>query len=360
MGSPLALSVVVPVHNGAPTLARTLQAVVGSSLPRAEYELIVVDDCSADGSPAVAARYADTFVRLGPSAAGPAYARNRGAELARGAAIAFIDADVVVRPDTLQRMLRRLVEDNTIDAVCARYDHARAVKGLASEYWNLLLNYGTSHRATAELPFFGACSMIRRRVLLSVGMYDEWRFRTACLEDVELGQRLAAGGHLTETSGEFEVTHLRTSNVRRLFRDVWDRSSVLSRSLGYHRTRAAAPAEFVFALSGAAAPMLAIAGAIGLSAASTVHFHVAGFALAALGINTAASVPALRYFASKRGLFFAIRVLPLHLAAQIISVTALCCGWLLRDAIGDREPDATTRAYAELGVEMWPPVPRPR
>lgn len=360
MASPVLLSVVVPVHNGEATLARTLRAILASDLARDRFELIVVDDFSVDTSAKVASRYADTVIRLKHGACGPAYARNRGAELARGNAVAFIDSDVMVRPDTLSRMLRVLASDRGVDAVCARYDHHRAVRGLASEYWNLLLNYGVFRRGVEGAPFLGACAMLRREVLLSVGLYDEWRFRTACLEDVELGQRLADKGHTVASSGEFEVTHLRTSSLGRLFRDVWERSAVLSRSLGYYRTRSGAPAEPVFALSSVTTPGLAIVFAIGLSAASTTQFHLTRFLLVALLIDLTANLPAFFYFASKRGLLFALRVAPLHVAAQMVSVAALCTGWLLRDAIGDREPDATTRAYAEVGVEMWPPVRRPR
>src|SRR4051794_7341101 len=105
MSPRLALSVIVPVRNGAATLARALRAILASDLPRDQFELIVVADGSTDGSAAIASRQADTVVRLTGLRSGLAYARNRGAELAAGEAVAFIDADVMVRPDTLSRML---------------------------------------------------------------------------------------------------------------------------------------------------------------------------------------------------------------------------------------------------------------
>src|SRR3954470_23520370 len=96
----LSLSVVVAVRNAKATLASTLAAIRQSQLPRDSYELIVVDDASTDGSVAIAARYADTVVRLSGRKAGPAYSRNRGAELSRAPIVAFVADDVLVRPET--------------------------------------------------------------------------------------------------------------------------------------------------------------------------------------------------------------------------------------------------------------------
>jgi hypothetical protein len=48
----------------------------------------------------------------------------------------------------------------------------------------------------------------------------------------------------------------------------------------------------------------------------------------------------------------------LHIFAQIVASLALCTGWILRDVFGDASPDATTQAYSEVGLEMWPPVRR--
>jgi len=119
MPETLLLSVVVAVRDSASTLSEVLAAIRSSDLPRDAYELIVVDDASTDGSVAIAARYADTVVKLRGRRSGPAYARNRGAELARGAVLAFVDGDVVVRRDTLPLMLHTLDARQDIDAVSA-------------------------------------------------------------------------------------------------------------------------------------------------------------------------------------------------------------------------------------------------
>ena len=70
----------------------------------------MVDDASTDETAVVAARYADTIVRLPGKPHGPAYARNRGFEASRGDVVIFIDADVCVHPDTLRRFAWRFAE----------------------------------------------------------------------------------------------------------------------------------------------------------------------------------------------------------------------------------------------------------
>jgi hypothetical protein len=65
-----------------------------------------------------------------------------------------------------------------------------------------------------------------------------------------------------------------------------------------------------------------------------------------------------RYYANSRGIGFALAATPLHLCVQAVSAVALCTGWIIRDAVGDIVPDATTQAYSEVGLQVWPPVPR--
>ena len=78
-----------------------------SDLPADQWELIVVDDGSGDGSADVAAQYADAVVRL-DRAHGPAAARNRGVARARGEILVFIDADVSVHQSALSGLQRHL------------------------------------------------------------------------------------------------------------------------------------------------------------------------------------------------------------------------------------------------------------
>jgi hypothetical protein len=189
-------------------------------------------------------------------------------------------------------------------------------------------------------------------------MYDEWRFVTAALEGIEFGQRLENSGCEVLSNKDLEVTGLRRWNLRSVCREVWNRSALLARSLGYQRTRVGVPSEVVFTLSRSIAPVFALMCLVAITAAYLPHPNLpANAALVLLGA-IALNLPAHLFFVRARGISFAIAVTPLHLLMQSISGLGLCAGWLLRDAVGDRAPDAATQAYSEVGVETWPPVPR--
>jgi len=222
--------VIVPVRDDNATLTRALTAILASELPRDDYELIVVDDASSDASPELASRYADTVVRLTGRSSGPAYARNRGAELAEGEVLAFVDADAMIRPDTLPRMLTILSDHPGLDAVSTTHGLSAAGHNLVSQYWNLLLHFGEQRHTGTTGDVASPCAVIGRNAFLSAGMYDEWRFATAQLEGIELGKRLEASGRDVHSSRELEIVGLRKWNLRSLCREVWDRSALVTRS----------------------------------------------------------------------------------------------------------------------------------
>ncbi len=88
------LSVVIPVCNGAATIGVCLNAVFGQQLDRSSFEVIVVDDGSADHTTEVVSRFPANLLRH-DSNRGSTAARNTGIRAARGEWIAFTDGDCV-------------------------------------------------------------------------------------------------------------------------------------------------------------------------------------------------------------------------------------------------------------------------
>jgi glycosyltransferase involved in cell wall biosynthesis len=95
------VSVVIPVYNGAATLSRAIQSALSQTTP--PLEVIVVDDGSQDDTAAVARRFPVKFVSQ--ANAGPAAARNHGAQISKGQWIAFLDADDAWLPHKTERQL---------------------------------------------------------------------------------------------------------------------------------------------------------------------------------------------------------------------------------------------------------------
>lgn len=100
------ISVIVPCYNAAPYIAEALDSLLAQD-PTPD-DIIVIDDGSTDASPAVVAGYGARVRYLRQDNQGIAGARNRGLELARGALIAFLDADDIWPEGSLAARLRCL------------------------------------------------------------------------------------------------------------------------------------------------------------------------------------------------------------------------------------------------------------
>ena len=94
------ISIIVPNRNGAATIGRCLEAALASRFE--SFELIVVDDASADDSRERIRRFPCRLVQL-PRHGGAARARNTGARESRGEVLFFTDADCLLEPDALAR-----------------------------------------------------------------------------------------------------------------------------------------------------------------------------------------------------------------------------------------------------------------
>ena len=93
------LSVIIPVWNGARYLAEAIESVLAQDAP--PFEVIVVDDGSEDESAAVAERYGGRVTCLRRPHAGLAASRNTGVDSARGKFLMHLDADDVLRPESI-------------------------------------------------------------------------------------------------------------------------------------------------------------------------------------------------------------------------------------------------------------------
>jgi hypothetical protein len=110
------VSVIVPLYNKAATIERTLASIQAQTLP--DFEVIVIDDGSTDGSGALVANWPDARVRVIRQAnAGPGRARNKGLAEARGRYVAFLDADDEWLPEFLSRGIASL-ENHGPEVAC--------------------------------------------------------------------------------------------------------------------------------------------------------------------------------------------------------------------------------------------------
>ena len=105
------LSIIVPVYNAEKWLRRCVDSLLNQDLPREDYEIILVDDGSADGSPMICDEYQAAHAGLvrvihQPNS-GVSMARNAALDVAVGGYVVFVDADDYIEPNCLKEVVEK-------------------------------------------------------------------------------------------------------------------------------------------------------------------------------------------------------------------------------------------------------------
>jgi glycosyltransferase involved in cell wall biosynthesis len=211
-----AVSVVLPVFNGAGTVAASIDSILGQTF--GDLELLVVDDGSTDGTADIVASYADRRVRYVANGAnvGIARALNRGIELARAPWIARMDADDVALPRRLERQVQAVTQHPEWDA-CGSFTIKVAPDGTRLRRGNM--RPGRVRRSWAWLPSpFGHGTVMIRTDVARRNPYSEDALHC---EDYELFLRLTHAGyrlHVLRRSLVLSLVHAEsiTSRHRRV------------------------------------------------------------------------------------------------------------------------------------------------
>ena len=221
------VSVIVPLFNKAPSVARSLASIANQT--HRDFEAIVVDDGSTDGGDAAVEALGDPRFRLIRQAnAGPGAARNRGIANASGAYVAFLDADDTWDPAYLEQMIARLdAQPQAVAAVCSYRTERRSLlpRRLREGLRDGLVRIVPETPATfvvALVAFMDPCTIVVRRadVVRVGGFYD--RDRCVYGEDAFLAFKLVFSGAIELVLADLATKYLECSalNVRRRARPL--------------------------------------------------------------------------------------------------------------------------------------------
>jgi GT2 family glycosyltransferase len=287
-------------------------------------EIIFVDDASTDGTASVATGLGARVIRLEKNS-GPAAARNAGARQARGDILFFVDADVIVAPRTVERVLKIFAERPDVAAVFGSYDAEPRAPGVVSRYRNLLHHYVHQHGQADASTFWAGCGAIRRDAFRDVGGFDDERFPRPSIEDIELGQRLRRAGHRILLDKTIQGTHLKR----------WSLGSLIHTDV----TRRALPWSRLILESKAVPDTLnlvwreRVSAALVAAAIAALPFAVAWprlfvLPLAALAILLVWNRELYLFFFQRGGPWFALACIPLHLLYYVYSGLSYLYAWL--------------------------------
>ncbi len=192
------LTVVIPTYNRIDTLRYVIGSLLANSLRADQFEIVVADSNSTDGTAEYLAGIAAEYPRVrhlpGPYT-GRAMARNAGIAAAQGEIVLFTDADIIASPDLLERHLEHHRKASHVAVVGMELQVA------SLEAYERLRAHpeerGPLHPATRKrlswLYFLTGNASVRRADLDRVGRFDE-NFTGYGHEDLELGYRLQDAG----------------------------------------------------------------------------------------------------------------------------------------------------------------------
>ncbi|HTJ28688.1 MAG TPA: glycosyltransferase [Candidatus Limnocylindria bacterium] len=192
------ISVVVPTYNRLDTLHYVIPSLVGQDLRAGEFEILVADSNSTDGTKEFLAEVAREypFVRHLPGPyTGRAMARNAGIAAARARIVMFIDADIIASPDLLSQHLAHHDRPGTRAVVGMEVQVDSYADYLAKRDQRALRKplHGERHKRLSWLYFLTGNASVPRAQLERVGRFDE-HFTGYGHEDLELGYRLQRAG----------------------------------------------------------------------------------------------------------------------------------------------------------------------
>lgn len=188
------ISVVIPTFNEEENIAQCLVSLRHQTVPRSEYEIIVVDGGSKDRTCEIAKKYADrVFIQTSPGVGG---ARNDGIMAAAGEIVATTDADCILPPSWIATIRRGFEEDGVVQLYGPVYPIETGIRNSLS-----LAVANTFSRIGYYTRIFyytlGCNTAFRKEAVIKAGLYR-------CIDagdDVEIALRMSRLGRVKFSGG---------------------------------------------------------------------------------------------------------------------------------------------------------------
>tara|TARA_B100001093_G_scaffold499688_1_gene549220 strand:+ start:2402 stop:3055 length:654 start_codon:yes stop_codon:yes gene_type:complete len=155
------ISVIIPTYNHELYIGRCIRSLLKQSIPRRDFEIIIVNDCSIDNTREILETFSEDIRYFeNEKNSGLAFSLNSGIKKAKGQFIIRVDSDDYVHWDYLKILSMHLQMNHDFDAVACDYT-------IVDDKQNEI-----ERRNSSEMPI-GCGIMFRLKDLIEIGLYDE-------------------------------------------------------------------------------------------------------------------------------------------------------------------------------------------
>lgn len=297
------VTVIVPAHNEEAGLPATLRSVWAQTVP--PEQVIVVDDASDDRTGEIARHHGAEVLRPPVNLGSKARAQNHALPHCRGELVLAVDADTVLAPDYIERVLPAFDDPEVVIAagnVQTRFtrtvwERGRSVEYLFGFHWHRPIQQGTN----SPMVCSGCCSVFRREELTRAGGFPQ---RTI-VEDMDYTWSQQVAGRRARYVGDAVAWAADPDSLLYLRKQVWRWMSGFCQNVRLHAWDLVvrkpilalwvflALAEILLAPLWWSAPLVLTLG-LGHPVAPTIAWW--------LGAELALTVPPLVYAARRRGI----------------------------------------------------------
>ncbi len=226
-GNPL-ISVIIPMYNAEKTIGQALKGLEQQT--RKDFEVVVVDDGSADSSPRLVASFEKEsrlpIKLMHQPNSGPAKARNLGAANSKGEIVIFLDSDCIPPPNWVEEMVRPLQGD-AVGCNCGY--KAKNGSHLVARYVDCEIARRHQRLARRNIDALASNSAsFLKSVFIEAGGFDT-QYTAADAEDFDLAFKLRKEGHRLAFTDRTFVYHYHPGSLRRYLQQQYSR--------GYWRVR---------------------------------------------------------------------------------------------------------------------------
>ena len=215
------ISIIIPSYNSEKTISRCLEALRHQSLPRSEYEIIVIDDGSLDNTQQILNSMPDIRAYF-QNNDGPSSARNFGVKQSQGEIIVFTDSDCIPDPDWLDKLTAPLAQP---EVAGSKGVYRTRQKGLIARFCQKEFEERYRHLSQYQyIDFVDSYSAaFRKDAFYSVGGFDT-EFPLPNNEDVELSYKLASRGYKMVFVPDAAVYHAHPDQLSRYLKLKFSRA----------------------------------------------------------------------------------------------------------------------------------------